>query len=365
MVTHGPETMKIEASAPGRICLFGEHQDYMGFPVIAAAIDLRITIEGTVTEGSVVALKLLNLGENLTFSQKNIVYTRERDYFKSTIKVLKSKNLLRGKKIEARVKGSIPIQAGTSSSSAMVVAWTGFLLHCEGPRDSLQPDDIAEIAYLAEVEEFGESGGRMDQYTSAFGGIVHIDFRKNNRVTPLPIHMKEFVLGDSLQPKDTQKTLKRIRGGQQRGLDDLKKYLDPGDGFTPHYDQAEPYFKRISPEYRPYLRAVLKNRQITSLAKDELLKENADLKELARLMNTHHALLRDELKLSTSKIETMIEKSLAAGARAAKINGSGEGGCMFAFCPGKQEEVARAIEQAGGKPYVINIGKGLEVKVSD
>ena len=26
--------------APGRVCLFGEHQDYLGLPVIAAAIPL-------------------------------------------------------------------------------------------------------------------------------------------------------------------------------------------------------------------------------------------------------------------------------------------------------------------------------------
>ncbi|MCB0293360.1 MAG: galactokinase family protein, partial [Calditrichaeota bacterium] len=28
--------------APGRMCLFGEHQDYLGLPVIAAAIDRYI-----------------------------------------------------------------------------------------------------------------------------------------------------------------------------------------------------------------------------------------------------------------------------------------------------------------------------------
>jgi galactokinase len=57
----------------------------------------------------------------------------------------------------------------------------------------------------------------------------------------------------------------------------------------------------------------------------------------------------------------MIEKSMEAGAMAAKINGSGEGGCMFAFCPSKQEAVAEAIKKASGTPYIINIGKGLEV----
>jgi galactokinase len=33
-------------STPGRICLFGEHQDYLGLPVIAMAISLRATIRG-------------------------------------------------------------------------------------------------------------------------------------------------------------------------------------------------------------------------------------------------------------------------------------------------------------------------------
>ena len=34
--------MKI--TTPGRICLFGEHQDYLGLPVIALAISMRSEI---------------------------------------------------------------------------------------------------------------------------------------------------------------------------------------------------------------------------------------------------------------------------------------------------------------------------------
>ncbi|MFW9908882.1 MAG: galactokinase family protein, partial [Candidatus Thorarchaeota archaeon] len=30
--------------APGRICLFGEHSDYLGLDVIAASIDMEIEI---------------------------------------------------------------------------------------------------------------------------------------------------------------------------------------------------------------------------------------------------------------------------------------------------------------------------------
>ena len=34
------------SKAPARICLFGDHQDYLGLPVIACAIDKYITVEG-------------------------------------------------------------------------------------------------------------------------------------------------------------------------------------------------------------------------------------------------------------------------------------------------------------------------------
>ena len=37
---------RITASAPGRLCLFGEHQDFLGLPVIALAVTRDITFSG-------------------------------------------------------------------------------------------------------------------------------------------------------------------------------------------------------------------------------------------------------------------------------------------------------------------------------
>ncbi len=34
-----PVPKHIRVTAPGRICLFGEHQDFLGLPVIACAIE--------------------------------------------------------------------------------------------------------------------------------------------------------------------------------------------------------------------------------------------------------------------------------------------------------------------------------------
>ncbi|HIO55857.1 MAG TPA: galactokinase family protein, partial [Candidatus Marinimicrobia bacterium] len=36
----------LTVSSPGRLCLFGEHQDYLGLPVISMAISLRARIHG-------------------------------------------------------------------------------------------------------------------------------------------------------------------------------------------------------------------------------------------------------------------------------------------------------------------------------
>jgi galactokinase len=358
--------MKIKSSAPGRICLFGEHQDYLGFPVIAAAVDLRITITGEVSQGDTIFIDLPDIDKKLRFSSKEIVYTSKKDYLQSTVDVLKKKGLYTPKAITAVLKGNIPIQAGTSSSAALSVAWTGFLLEAsENTRIADYRNNlaaIAELAYMAEVEEFDESGGRMDQYTSAIGGIVYLDFYKKMTVTPLPMVVKEFVLGDSMEPKDTQKTLKRVRTAQEEAFAHLAKHLKFKDNFHVTYEEAKPFFNKIPRDCKFYLETALFNHQITDQAKEELSKEIPNIQRIAGLMNRHQELLRNNLRVSTAKLDAMIDKTLKAGALSAKINGSGEGGCMFAFCPGKQLEVAEAIKRAGGVPYIINIGRGLAVE---
>jgi len=361
---------KIKSSAPGRICLFGEHQDYLGFPVIAAAIDLRMTIEGDAVAGADrLLLELPDINRTLDFTSDNIQYADNKDYLKSSVNVLKKKGLYAAQTIHARFRGNVPIQAGTSSSAALSVAWNGFLLQAAAGLgidvSSILNNaaDVAELAFKAEVEEFNESGGRMDQYSSAIGGIVYLDFYQGMTASPLPVFngVKEFVLGDSLQPKDTQKTLKRVRTAQEEGFKQLARFLPFDDAFHVRYDAAEPFFNRIEAQTRPYLTAALKNRQITEQARKELCIPQPDIKRIAQLMNDHQDQLREGLNVSTAKIDGMIAEALAAGALAGKINGSGEGGCMFAFCPGKQEETAEAVKRAGGVPYIINIGKGLEV----
>ena len=79
------------------------------------------------------------------------------------------------------------------------------------------------------------------------------------------------------------------------------------------------------------------------------------------MLSDHHQILRDVLHVSTPKIESMLNAALNAGALGGKINGSGGGGCMFAYSPESPETVVQAIESVGGKAYIIQSDEGTKL----
>jgi galactokinase len=110
----------ISVSTPGRICLFGEHQDYLGLPVIPCAISLRITMEAGRRKDREIRIDLPDIGSREEFSLAGpLPYSRERDYFRSAVNVLRREGLTFARGLDCSVRGSIPINAGTSSSSAL------------------------------------------------------------------------------------------------------------------------------------------------------------------------------------------------------------------------------------------------------
>ena len=72
------------------------------------------------------------------------------------------------------MRGEIPINAGTSSSSALLITWLNVLNRMADAPRPLTPEQLAELAYRAEVLEFGEPGGMMDHYATAVGRIIYL-----------------------------------------------------------------------------------------------------------------------------------------------------------------------------------------------
>lgn len=349
----------IKISTPGRVCLFGEHQDYLKLPVIASAISLRISIEGHRRNDKKIYIDLPDIlsNENFDLSEK-LDYTLERDYFKSVVNVLMRHGFTFSSGFDCTVRGKIPINAGTSSSSALIVTWVNFLARMSDQAKKLRPDEIAWYAYEAEVLEFSEPGGMMDQYSTSFGGVIYLEFYPELKWEMSRAHLKSFVLGDSGEPKDTKYILARVKN-QTLDVVSRLQINDPGFSLqTATKEKIEGLSDALSSGQKELLIGTIENRDITQKAREALAADNVDHSYIGRLLSDHQAILRDVLKISTPKIDRMIDASLNAGAAGAKINGSGGGGCMFAYAPDDPEKVAEAIIQAGGKAYIINADEG-------
>ena len=125
------------------------------------------------------------------------------------------------------------------------------------------------------------------------------------------------------------------------------------------------FFSYLNKDQIRILEGTIINRDLTTEARLELSKKNPDHKYLGKLLSEHHAVLRDILGISTPKIEKMIDAALNAGAYGAKINGSGGGGCMFAYAPEEPEKVKSAVDNAGGEGFIISPDSGSEEEVPE
>jgi galactokinase len=345
-------------STPGRICLFGEHQDYLHLPVIAAAISRRISVEGTARVDRKVNIDLPDIRKRESFEiSDQIPYIKERDYYRSVVNVLQRRGFRFSRGFDCVVQGDIPINAGTASSSALIVGWTNFLLRMIDPPRLTTPEEIAQIAYEAEVLEFSEPGGMMDHYSTANGGLIWLESFPAIKMSPIDAGLKSFVLGNSHQPKDTRFVLANIKN---KVLDIAKDLTEKHPEFSVQsiaQGELEHYRGDVTEDELRLLAGTVRNRDITFEAKKVLEQVPLDHKTIGNLLNEHQTVLRDVLKISTDKIDRMIDAALKAGAYGGKINGSGGGGCMFAYAPENPDAVAEAVRTVC-EAAVVSVDEG-------
>lgn len=331
--------------------------------VIAASINLNITLTCQSRRDDRFFLELPDVCEKDHFHcDWDIAYRHDRDYLRSATNVLKRHGLRLTRGHDCAVSGTIPINAGTASSSALVVAWTAFLLHTqEGdlPRD---PQAIAHYAHEAEVLEFDEGGAMMDHFASALGGLLYIDCREPVTPTRLPAVLDGFVLGDTGVPKDTTHTLKVSRDETRQGLALLREKLPGFDLRTTPLEEAEEFFPLMPEVVRKRVRANFINRDLCQEARRMLSSDQpVDQRRLGAMLLEHQRQLREGISVSHERLDALIDAACEAGALGGKLNGSGQGGCMFAYAPGKQQEVKEAIDRAGGTGYILTLTDGVSV----
>lgn len=309
--------MDVRLHVPGRICLFGDKIDIAHKPVIAAAIDMFMHVGASADDGPQCVVFSHDLHETERFVLGDEPETCGCLKYVQAAAWLLRERLPSGFCME--VETEIPIGAGLSTSAALTVGAIMALDDLFGL--GLSRDEIAETAYVAEHDVCGISCGRMDQYAIAYGGVTFITTGEPASAEVLDIDELPVVVGDSAEPRHASDVLSRTR-----------RRLEGGDPIV--------------------LDAFEQLHQYTLNGREAL--EDGDAARVGELM-TLSQVEEKRIGASTEKIERLCAASVEAGAYGAKQMGAGGGGCMVAYCPGRQGEVASAIRAEGGVAYVCDV----------
>lgn len=353
-------------TAPGRLCLFGEHQDYLGLPVITLAVSRFISVFVHPRDSKEVQISFRDLGGSRTIplDQYPVPYEGSRDYIASCINVLRANGFALEQGLEAQISGTIPINAGMSSSSALVIAWLGALAFREG--HEIDPEEIARLGYEAEVAEFGEAGGMMDHFAAAVGGLIHLETSPAFVPHPLEVPALPLVVGNSKEKKSTVDDLRRVKERALRGFQELREAVPDFDVRVTPLAAVRQYLPSLSVKTRPNVEGNLENRDLLRAALAEFKQESVDCPKIGRLLSDHHAILRDKIGISTPKIDRMLAAVIHAGAWGGKINGSGFGGTMFVLAPPKNvPAVIAAIQAEDADAFEVEPVSGIQCVVKE
>jgi len=347
----------IEIKVPARICFYGDHQDYLGLPVIAGTIDRFINLKATPNSNRKYLLRLLDLKKEASISlDDDLKQIQPDDYFRSVMAVLKKQSFQLDQGYDVEISGNIPVNAGLSSSSALVVAWIRFLVATQGKSEEISDYQIGRWAYEAEVLFFDQPGGLMDQYTIAQKGLIYID-TQSGESTRLNADLGKLLVAESGVPKKTLEVLKNARVYAQKAVDTVQKVHPEFELESATLQDYEKYVDLVAEELQGYWYATIYNYHITLEAKKELLKPNPNIQLLGDLMNQHQMILQNEIKNTPLEMVEMMDAARNAGAVGTKIIGSGGGGCMVAMVTDDTaEQVKRAFLDKDAKAvYAVNL----------
>lgn len=388
------------AAAPGRVNLIGEHIDYNGLPVLPMAIDRDVQIEFRPLDEPVVRLAGA-AGQFLSFAfrlDRRIERARDghwSNYVRAAARGLAGHGVALERGIEGVVRGRLPVAAGLSSSSALVVASALGLLDANGA----QVPRLELAALLAKAERFaGLEGGGMDQAASLCGRRGHalrINFEPL-RVTPVAIPARwRWVVAFSLahaektraardggaqdaynaRPRECRAALARMTAawpppaGAGAPSPVPRTYAEialacgsvasPRAGNAPSASGAaisapatpieiDELLERAGRVLEPVLlrrfRHVLTEARRVELAQAAMA--DSRMTEFGALMVRSHESLRDDYEASTRELDQIVATAVGAGAAGARLTGAGFGGCVVALCdPSAAPKVMDALSE--------------------
>ncbi len=401
--------------APGRINLIGEHTDYNGLPVLPMTIDKYVWIVFAPREDGRIHL----CNADRAFAPREFANVPDiapsppgswENYCKAAVQGL---NHYFGTKafpgMDMYVAGSIPIAAGLSSSSALVVASALAYLRVLGKSLGRDMSRLALATLLADAEHYvGTRGGGMDQAAILLGKqdmALKIDFFPLRlQEVPLPDGHEIVCCNSLVQARKTGEVLHRYNEGPrlcrlicalvelqaQKDFGEEVKLSRLGDLWHGHLcltdDEATDLFDRAIPNggttiaeaadmlgttpedirgrwlgdlheppggfpLRARARHQLTEYQRVEMARDAMLANDAQ--ELGRLMNDSHSSCARDYQISCRELDYLVTTAREAGASGSRLSGAGFGGSTVNLVPAEiLEDFCDAIDKGYYREYM-------------
>lgn len=351
----------IKVSAPARICFFGDHQDYLNLPVIAGTINRYIQIEAEPSKENSFFIQLIDIDKVKTIDlNKKYDNIDNGDYFLSVLEVLKKAGFLFNQGYKIKLSGDIPINAGISSSSALVVAWIRFLLEIQDQKKEINDVQIGKWAYESESSFFNQPGGIMDQYTIAQKGLLYIN-TQTTRTERLNPNIGCLVIAESGLAKRTLGVLQKARSYSQSAIAAVLDKVPQFEIHSANESEYEEYLHFVPEIYRDHWYAAIFNHLLTQKARKMLISGSLDIEQLGNYMNAHQKILQQRIQNTPEIMQKQMQAACNAGALGAKIIGSGGGGCMVAMVTeNTKEKVIQAFLNKGAKTaYEISLSSPI------
>lgn len=236
-----------------------------------------------------------------------------------------------------------PIGSGLGTSSAMVVCILKAFI--EWKSLPLGDYETSRLAYEIERKDLNLSGGKQDQYASAFGGFNFIEFLKNDMVIVNPLKIKRWII-DELEAS----ILLYFTGASRSSakiIDEQKRNTSAGNSGAV---EAMHVIKQSAVDMK---QAVLKG-DMHRFA--EILAEGWENK---KKMASH---------ITNPDIQKAFDVAIGAGALSGKVSGAGGGGfIMFMVDPIKKINVTNALKSLPGfvMPFQFTQGGAHGWKIYD
>ena len=339
------EASAVQAFAPGRVNLIGEHTDYNDGLCLPFAIDRGVIVVADPLEGAEIEAQALDLGERDRFELgpdaaagdapagwRRFVRGAATELVRAGIEL---------RPCRLRIAGDVPRGAGLASSAALSVSLCLALCAVAGA----EPPGRVELARLCSRIErnwCGADTGLLDQLASLFGErgrALRIDMR-GPVVDTVALDLAGHLLAtlDSGAVRSVAASRYNERREECRAACRALGVASLRDA-NGHEELPEPLGRRV--------RHVLSENERVDDAVAALA--NKDLVAVGRLLDESHRSLRDDYEVSVPAVEEAVRRCKGAGALGARIMGGGFGGSVLAVFPPGAAPPPGAVEVEPGE----------------